>query len=111
MDIFKLGVCWSSLLCLSCLLVYAYIILVDHTFTNIVGKDRDVGYAILRISREQRWTKVALGNPLFAALLALTFEHGVMLHNIEIEQGYLRVRGKGDADRQRGRHQFRDRHP
>jgi NADPH-dependent stearoyl-CoA 9-desaturase len=57
-----------------------------HTFTNIVGKDRDVGYAILRISAEQRWTKVALGNPLYAALLALIFEHGVMLHNVEVER-------------------------
>ncbi|HET9731749.1 MAG TPA: acyl-CoA desaturase [Acidimicrobiales bacterium] len=57
-----------------------------HTFTNIVGKDRDLGYAILRISPEQRWTKVALGNPLYAALLGLAFEHGVMLHNVEVER-------------------------
>ena len=57
-----------------------------HTFTNIVGKDRDVGYAILRISPEQRWTPVALGNPLYAALLALIFEHGVMLHDVEVER-------------------------
>jgi fatty acid desaturase len=57
-----------------------------HTFTNIVGKDRDVGYAILRISPDQRWTPVALGNPLYAALLALMFEHGVMLHNVEAER-------------------------
>ena len=56
-----------------------------HTFTNIVGKDRDVGYAILRISPEQRWTPVALGNPLYATVLAFMFEHGVMLHNVEVE--------------------------
>ena len=26
-----------------------------HTFTNIVGKDRDVGYGVLRMSEDQRW--------------------------------------------------------
>ena len=26
-----------------------------HTFTNIVGKDRDVGYMLLRVTEEQRW--------------------------------------------------------
>ena len=57
-----------------------------HTFTNIVGKDRDVGYGILRMSEDQRWTPAALGNPVYAALLALMFEHGVMLHDVEVER-------------------------
>jgi fatty acid desaturase len=57
-----------------------------HTFTNVIGKDRDVGYGILRISPEQRWTPKALGNPVYAGLLALMFEHGVMLHDVEVER-------------------------
>ncbi len=57
-----------------------------HTYTNIVGKDRDIGYAILRISPDQRWTPFSIGNPIYAALLALMFEHGVMMHGIDIEQ-------------------------
>jgi fatty acid desaturase len=57
-----------------------------HTFTNIVGKDKDVGYGILRISADQPWTRAALGNPLYASLLALMFEHGVMLHGTDIEE-------------------------
>jgi fatty acid desaturase len=57
-----------------------------HTYTNIVGKDRDIGYAVLRISPDQRWTPFSIGNPVYAALLALMFEHGVMLHGIDIEQ-------------------------
>jgi fatty acid desaturase len=57
-----------------------------HTFTNIVGKDRDIGYAILRISPAQKWSVARLGNPLYAALLALMFEHGVMLHDVEVER-------------------------
>ena len=27
-----------------------------HTHTNIVGKDRDIGYGVLRMSEDQRWT-------------------------------------------------------
>lgn len=57
-----------------------------HTFTNVVGKDRDIGYGILRISPDQRWTPKDLGNPVYAALLALMFEHGVMLHDVEVER-------------------------
>src|SRR5699024_9887321 len=33
-DVFKLGVCWSSLLNISCSLFYMYIFLVYHVFTN-----------------------------------------------------------------------------
>jgi len=35
MDIFKLGVCWYSLLYLSCLLVYTLTFLMNHAFTNM----------------------------------------------------------------------------
>ncbi len=48
-----------------------------HTYTNIVGKDRDIGYGILRMSEEQRWRPYYLGNPLYAALLAAFFQYGL----------------------------------
>ncbi len=57
-----------------------------HTFTNIHGKDRDIGYGVLRISPDQPWNPIYLGNPLFATALALDFDHGVMLHDVEIER-------------------------
>jgi fatty acid desaturase len=57
-----------------------------HTHTNIVGKDRDIGYGVLRMSEDQRWNPYYLGNPLWAALLALLFEYGVALHDLEVEQ-------------------------
>ena len=57
-----------------------------HMYTNILGKDRDVGYGILRMSKDQRWTPVALANPVFATLLALNFDLGVMLHDVEVER-------------------------
>ena len=37
----------------------------------IVGMDRDVGYGILRMSKDQKWTPYFLGNPVYAFLLTI----------------------------------------
>jgi fatty acid desaturase len=57
-----------------------------HTHTNIVGKDRDIGYGVLRMSEDQRWNPYYLGNPVYAALLATFFQYGVALHDLEAER-------------------------
>jgi NADPH-dependent stearoyl-CoA 9-desaturase len=59
---------------------------VHHTYTNILGKDRDIGYGILRMSDEQPWHPTYLANPVYAGLLALFFQWGVALHDLEIER-------------------------
>jgi fatty acid desaturase len=57
-----------------------------HTHTNIVGKDRDIGYGVLRMSEDQKWHPYYLGNPLYALLLAAFFQYGVAMHDLEIER-------------------------
>ncbi len=57
-----------------------------HTHTNIVGKDRDIGYGILRMSEDEPWRPYYLGNPIYAALLAAFFQYGVAMHDVEAEQ-------------------------
>jgi fatty acid desaturase len=57
-----------------------------HTYTNVVGKDRDLGYGILRMTDEQPWEPKDLGNLLHAALLAVFFQWGVALHDLEVER-------------------------
>jgi NADPH-dependent stearoyl-CoA 9-desaturase len=57
-----------------------------HTHTNIVGRDRDIGYGILRMSEDERWHPYYLGNPVYAALLAIFFQYGVALHDLEAER-------------------------
>jgi NADPH-dependent stearoyl-CoA 9-desaturase len=57
-----------------------------HTHTNIVGKDRDIGYGILRMSEDQEWRPYYLGNPVYATLLATFFQYGVALHDVETER-------------------------
>ena len=57
-----------------------------HKWTNVVGKDRDVGYGILRMSEKQEWTPYYLGQPVYNFLLAMFFEWGVALHDLEAEK-------------------------
>ena len=39
---------------------------IHHTYTNILGKDRDIGYGILRMDEDQQWHPYYLGNPVYA---------------------------------------------
>jgi linoleoyl-CoA desaturase len=64
---------------------------VHHTWTNVLQKDLDVGYGILRITPMQKWHPVQLLQPLFATLLMLLFEEGVALHEQAIAD---RLRGQ-----------------
>lgn len=56
---------------------------IHHKYTNIVGLDGDVGYGIMRVTRDQRWESWMLGNPIYNLLLGTLFEWGVALHHIE----------------------------
>lgn len=71
-----------------------------HTFTNIVGMDRDIGYGILRMSDDQRWHPYYLGNPVYAFLLMVLFQYGVALHELETERirsGEITLADKGEV--------------
>ena len=57
-----------------------------HTHTNVLGKDRDIGYGILRMSEDQPWRPRDLGNPIYATLLMLLFQWGVAVHDLEVER-------------------------
>jgi linoleoyl-CoA desaturase len=59
---------------------------VHHTWTNVLGKDRDIGYSLLRVSPEQRWHPVYLLQPIYNMLLALVFEYGIALYDMEVER-------------------------
>ncbi|HYB34410.1 MAG TPA: acyl-CoA desaturase [Mycobacterium sp.] len=68
-----------------------------HTYTNIVGMDRDIGYGILRMSEGQPWEPYFLGNPIYAFLLMVLFQYGVALHELETER--IRAGEIGLADK------------
>jgi len=58
---------------------------VHHQFTNVLGYDNDIGYGILRMAREQKWSPFNLGQPIYNAALATLFQWGVALHDLDLE--------------------------
>ncbi len=58
---------------------------IHHTYTNILGKDRDLGYEIMRIDPSQKWHPVYLAQPFYNILLAFLFEWGVAVHDLDLE--------------------------
>jgi len=58
---------------------------IHHTFTNIRGKDRDLGYEIMRIDPHQPWHPVYLLQPFYNVLLMAFFEWGVAVHDLDFD--------------------------
>jgi NADPH-dependent stearoyl-CoA 9-desaturase len=58
---------------------------VHHTYTNILGKDKDLGYEIMRIDPHQKWHPFYLLQPIYNILLAWLFEWGVAFHDMDFE--------------------------
>ncbi|TMM06730.1 MAG: acyl-CoA desaturase [Actinobacteria bacterium] len=56
---------------------------IHHTYTNVLGMDRDLGYEIMRIDPDQDWHPVYLLQPLYNLLLMGFFEWGVALHDLD----------------------------
>ena len=73
---------------------------VHHTFTNIRGKDKDLGYEIMRIDPEQKWHPVYLFQPLYNLLLMAFFEWGVALHDMDYEAIRKGEKSKAEVKRQ-----------
>jgi len=56
-----------------------------HTYTNVVGKDRDLGYSAIRVHPDQPWHPVYLLQPIYAAAMALIFEWGIAVYDMELD--------------------------
>jgi NADPH-dependent stearoyl-CoA 9-desaturase len=59
---------------------------IHHKYTNIVGMDDDVGYGIMRVTRDEPWARWMIGNPLYNLLLGTLFEWGVAAHGLELSR-------------------------
>ena len=55
-----------------------------HTYTNVHGKDEDIGYGVLRLFPQQRWNAGYLLQPLYAVVFALLFEWGVAMQDVRL---------------------------
>jgi len=62
-----------------------------HTYTNVLGKDHDLGYGLMRVDEEQPWSRAMLAQPLYNFLNMLVFEYGIAVYDLEIGK-YLKGR-------------------
>ncbi|MBF6238580.1 fatty acid desaturase family protein [Nocardia otitidiscaviarum] len=60
-----------------------------HTYTNIVDMDHDVGFGILRMTRDEEWRPRNLAQPVGNLVLAALFEWGIALHDLSIVKEHL----------------------
>jgi linoleoyl-CoA desaturase len=73
---------------------------VHHTYTNIRGKDKDLGYEIMRIDPRQSWHPVYLLQPFYNLVLAAFFEWGVALHDLDFEAIRKGTKSKAQVKRE-----------
>jgi linoleoyl-CoA desaturase len=73
---------------------------VHHTFTNIRGKDKDLGYEIMRIDPHQKWHPVYLLQPVYNLVLASLFEWGVAFHDLDFDAIKSGEKSKAEVRRQ-----------
>ena len=64
-----------------------------HTYTNVIGRDNDLGYGIMRVDEDQRWVPSYLGQPFYNFLNMLVFEYGIAAYDLELG-AYVKGRGK-----------------
>jgi NADPH-dependent stearoyl-CoA 9-desaturase len=57
---------------------------IHHKYTNVLGMDDDVGYGLIRVTRDQRWKPFYLGNIAYNTLLMLFFQYGVAVQHLEL---------------------------
>ena len=65
-----------------------------HTYTNVLGKDNDLGYGIMRVDEDQRWHPLYLGQPLWNFLNACFFEYGIAAYDLELGKNLAKQRRK-----------------
>ena len=55
-----------------------------HTYTNVIGKDNDLGYGIMRVDEDQRWHPFYLAQPVWNFINACFFEYGIAAYDLEL---------------------------
>ena len=73
-----------------------------HTYTNVLGKDHDLGYGIMRVDEDQPWSPFLLFQPLTNFVNACFFQYGIALYDLEIGR-YLKGRVEKDDFRSRAK--------
>ena len=54
-----------------------------HTYTNVIGRDGDLGYGIMRVDEDQPWHPFHLGQPLWNLINAFMFQYGIAAYDLK----------------------------
>ena len=65
-----------------------------HTYTNVIGKDNDLGYGIMRVDEEQRWVPFYVLQPVWNLINACFFEYGIAAYDLELGKNLKKGRWK-----------------
>jgi linoleoyl-CoA desaturase len=69
-----------------------------HTYTNVIGKDNDLGYGIMRVDEDQPWHPLYLGQPLWNFINACFFEYGIAAYDLELGASIAKGKHKNDPE-------------
>jgi len=69
-----------------------------HTYTNVIGKDNDLGYGIMRVDEDQRWLPFYLAQPLWNFINACFFEYGIAAYDLELGKNLKSKKRRQDPD-------------
>ncbi len=69
-----------------------------HTYTNVIGKDNDLGYGIMRVDEDQRWSPFHLGQPLWNFINACFFEYGIAAYDLELGKNLASEKRRSDPE-------------
>ncbi|GAA2005342.1 acyl-CoA desaturase [Nakamurella flavida] len=79
-----------------------------HTYTNVIGRDNDLGYGIMRVDEDQRWVPMYLAQPLWNFVNACFFEYGIAAYDLELGKNLSTPKRRNDPEfRARGRQVLR----
>jgi fatty acid desaturase len=68
-----------------------------HVYTNVLGRDRDLGYSAMRVEPAQPWHPVYLAQPAYFFLIAAVFEWGIALYDLELDAVRRGEKSRGKA--------------
>jgi fatty acid desaturase len=69
-----------------------------HTYTNVVGKDNDLGYGIMRVDEDQKWYPAYLAQPLWNFINAMFFEYGIAAYDLELGKNLATKKRRQNPD-------------
>jgi linoleoyl-CoA desaturase len=66
-----------------------------HTYTNVLGRDNDLGYGIMRVDEDQRWKPGYLAQPVWNFVNMCFFQYGIAAYDLEVGKY---IAGRKDKD-------------